>query len=262
MILPQGEPQLLTWLSWLMVAAGLLSFLMLRWVHVPYGRYSSHIFGPQLPVRLAWFMQELPALVLPLYLLVTRPTLHLAHTANCVLLAAFLCHYLHRTLIFPFLIRGGKPTPFITFTLAFVFCGYNGYLQSSYIISYAEYPPDWTRDPRFIIGISLWLTGSLINIHSDHILRNLRAPGETDYKIPRGGLFEYVSGANFFGEIVEWTGLLLLAGLFKVCLLPYYIYDFDSRAQHIISGTLKNLKTTQRGETSWFPIYINWYFQI
>ena len=38
---------------------------------------------------------------------------------------------------------------------------------------------------------------------------NLRKPGETAYKIPVGGLFDYVTGANFFGEIVEWTGFAL-----------------------------------------------------
>lgn len=32
------------------------------------------------------------------------------------------------------------------------------------------------------------------------------------YKIPRGGLFEYVSGANFFGEIVEWAGFAVASG--------------------------------------------------
>jgi 3-oxo-5-alpha-steroid 4-dehydrogenase len=26
------------------------------------------------------------------------------------------------------------------------------------------------------------------------------------YSIPRGGMFELVSGANFFGEILEWCG--------------------------------------------------------
>ncbi|XP_049912490.1 3-oxo-5-alpha-steroid 4-dehydrogenase 2-like, partial [Epinephelus moara] len=46
----------------------------------------------------------------------------------------------------------------------------------------------------------------IINIHSDHILRGLRRPGETVYRIPHGGMFEFVSGANFFGEIVEWCG--------------------------------------------------------
>lgn len=49
----------------------------------------------------------------------------------------------------------------------------------------------------------------VVNIHSDHILRNLRKPGDTGYKIPRGGLFEYVTAANYLGEIVEWFGFAL-----------------------------------------------------
>uniref|UniRef100_A0A5F9DFC2 Steroid 5 alpha-reductase 1 n=1 Tax=Oryctolagus cuniculus TaxID=9986 RepID=A0A5F9DFC2_RABIT len=58
-------------------------------------------------------------------------------------------------------------------------------------------------------GFALWFLGLLINIHSDHILRNLRRPGETGYKIPRGGLFEFVTAANYFGEITEWCGFAL-----------------------------------------------------
>lgn len=50
-----------------------------------------------------------------------------------------------------------------------------------------------------------------INCHSDSLLRNLRAPGESDYKIPIGGLFNWVSGANFFGEILEWFGYAIFA---------------------------------------------------
>ena len=44
-----------------------------------------------------------------------------------------------------------------------------------------------------------------INADSDGILRSLRdsrVADDTGYKIPRGGMFEYVSGANFFGEIL------------------------------------------------------------
>lgn len=71
------------------------------------------------------------------------------------------------------------------------------------------------------------LVGMVINIHSDHILRNLRKPGDTGYKIPRGGLFEYVSSANYFGELVEWCGFALASwslqgvvfALFTLCAL-------------------------------------------
>lgn len=38
----------------------------------------------------------------------------------------------------------------------------------------------------FFSGSCMWFLGWIINIHSDHILRNLREPGETGYKIPRG----------------------------------------------------------------------------
>ncbi|KAM3928976.1 3-oxo-5-alpha-steroid 4-dehydrogenase 1 [Leptodactylus fuscus] len=200
------ERYLLQLLSLVMVLMGLLSFLMLRFIRVPYGRYSSSVFGPPVPVRLAWFIQELPSLAVPVYYLLVHREVE---APARVLLVAFICHYVHRTLVFPFLIRGGKPTPLASFMLALIFCCYNGYLQSSYLCKYAGLPLNWTHDPRFIIGLFLFICGMVINIYSDHILRNLRKPGETGYKIPRGGLFEYVSGANFLGEIVEWSGFAI-----------------------------------------------------
>nr|XP_021588828.1 3-oxo-5-alpha-steroid 4-dehydrogenase 1 isoform X3 [Ictidomys tridecemlineatus] len=97
-------------------------------------------------------------------------------------------HRQSSTLIFPYLIRGGKPTLLYSWAMAFVFCTYNGYLQSRYLSQYAVYADDWVTQPRFLTGFALWLLGMLINIHSDHILRNLRKPGETGYRIPRGGI--------------------------------------------------------------------------
>ncbi|KAI1240691.1 hypothetical protein IHE44_0009128 [Lamprotornis superbus] len=78
-----------------------------------------------------------------------------------------------------------------------------------YLIYCAEYPNDWCTDIRFTSGLLLFLLGMGINIHSDLLLRQLRKPGEVTYKIPQGGLFTYVSGANYFGEIVEWFGFAI-----------------------------------------------------
>jgi steroid 5-alpha reductase family enzyme len=32
----------------------------------------------------------------------------------------------------------------------------------------------------------------------------------SDYKIPQGGLFQYVSCANYLGELIEWWGVALI----------------------------------------------------
>jgi protein-S-isoprenylcysteine O-methyltransferase Ste14 len=72
-------------------------------------------------------------------------------------------------------------------------------------------------DPRFVAGVLVFFSGLAVNVRADRRLMALRAPGETGYKIPRGGLYEYVSSPNYLGEIVEWLGWALatwsLAGL-------------------------------------------------
>ena len=57
----------------------------------------------------------------------------------------------------------------------------------------------------------LFIFGLAVNIDSDRRLRNLRKSSENGYKIPYGGMFEYVSTANYFGEICEWWGFALAA---------------------------------------------------
>ena len=76
----------------------------------------------------------------------------------------------------------------------------------------------------------MYICGLAINVDSDSRLRQLRSkkspknisnenePNEentkkTRYSIPRGGLFELVSAANYFGEICEWWGFALAANL-------------------------------------------------
>jgi 3-oxo-5-alpha-steroid 4-dehydrogenase 1 len=48
---------------------------------------------------------------------------------NRLLVGLFMAHYIQRSFVFPFLIRGGKPTPAVLVLMAFVFCLGNGYMQ-------------------------------------------------------------------------------------------------------------------------------------
>lgn len=127
-----------------------------------------------------------------------------------ILVALFMAHYFHRTFFYAISIREGKPTPFIFHLLAFLFCTLNGYMQSRSILGFRGPLPHFL-DPVFVFGIALFCVGMFINIQSDSILRGLRADGSRNYKIPYGGLFDYVSSANYFGEILEWWGFALAA---------------------------------------------------
>jgi len=94
--------------------------------------------------------------------------------------------------------------------------------QGLALSSVYQYPASWLSSPQFILGSFLFSLGFLGNIHSDSILRNLRKPGESGYKIPRGGVFEYVSAANYFCEALEWTGFAIASWNFPAAAFATY----------------------------------------
>ncbi|XP_021074179.1 3-oxo-5-alpha-steroid 4-dehydrogenase 2 [Mus pahari] len=174
-----------------------------------YGKHSKSVSSgvPLLPARIAWFLQELPSFVVSVGMLAWQPRSLFGPPGN-VLLGLFSAHYFHRTFIYSLLTRG-RPLSAVIFLRATAFCIGNGLLQAYYLVYCAEYPEEWYTDVRFSVGVFLFVLGMGINIHSDCMLRQLRKPGEVIYRIPRGGLFTYVSGANFLGEIIEWMGYAL-----------------------------------------------------
>ncbi|XP_027706090.1 3-oxo-5-alpha-steroid 4-dehydrogenase 2 [Vombatus ursinus] len=188
-------------------------------------RYGKHLLplATQLPARIAWFLQELPSFVVPAGLLAWQGPLF--SRPGTLLLGLFCGHYFHRTFIYAFLTRG-RPFPLEMFIHALIFCTLNGFFQGYYLIYCAEYPDEWFTDVRFTSGILLFFLGMAINIHSDYLLRQLRKPGEISYKIPQGGLFTYISGANYFGEIVEWIGYAMATWSFPGLAFAFFSLCF------------------------------------
>ncbi|KAL2086502.1 hypothetical protein ACEWY4_017561 [Coilia grayii] len=196
------------WCSWAFILCGVAYFFSDRRTTGTYGRYSEA--GKDrwmVPARLGWFLQELPAFLVPsLLTLTTNPR---PGWGKVLLLCTYCLHYFQRTFVYSLLIHS-KPMPARTVRSAMIFCSLCGALQGHNLLHCTQYDDTWLSDVRLVTGLLIFFLGMAINIHSDCILRRLRKAGETSgYKIPRGGVFEYVSGANYFGEIVEWYGFAM-----------------------------------------------------
>jgi len=191
-----------------MAAWTVLTVVILTRVVAPYGRHARPGWGPTMPARAAWVLFESPAVVvfLAVFLAASRPE----GLVPWVLLGLWQLHYVHRTFIWPFRLRArGKRTPLIVVGAAFAFQVLNAWLNATWIAELGTYDATWLRDPRFVLGAALFLAGFGVNLHSDHILFTLRAPGESGYKVPRGGLYRWVSCPNYLGELVAWIGWAL-----------------------------------------------------
>jgi hypothetical protein len=76
----------------------------------------------------------------------------------------------------------------------------NGVLNSRYLTLVFA---DNVNPIQLAVGSTLWALGFYGNVWHDRRLLQLKKAAGGAYVIPTGGLFEFVSGANCFCEIVE-----------------------------------------------------------
>lgn len=200
-------------------ALAILTFIGLRFITAPYGRHGRGGWGPTVPARVGWVVMESPAPLL--FAILYARGEHRAELVPLVLLAMWQTHYLYRAFGYPFLMRDGRRMPLALMLMAIAFNVLNAFVNATWVSHLGNYPSDWLTDPRFIIGLVLFAGGLAVNLNSDRILRRLRAPGETGYRIPHGGAYRWVSSPNYLGEIIEWIGWAIatwsLGGLAFAC---------------------------------------------
>jgi protein-S-isoprenylcysteine O-methyltransferase Ste14 len=189
-------------------ALAAITLAALLFVIAPYGRHARRGWGPTIPARVGWIVMESPAVIFFAAVYAAGP--HRSELAPLVLLALWMVHYLHRAFIFPMRMRAsGRRMPVLIAVLAIAFNLLNGWNNARWLSTDGSYPTTWLTDPRFLGGSALFLAGFVGNLVSDIALLRLRPPGETGYRIPRGGLFELVSSPNYLSEIVGWFGWAL-----------------------------------------------------
>lgn len=204
-----------------MVVLAVIVFAALFRITAGYGVAYNPKWGPTVNNRAGWILMEAPVIAAMLLIWLLSP--RRSETVPVVMASLFLFHYAQRSFIFPLLIRGRGRMPLSVIAMGVTFNVINAYLIGGWIFHVAPpgylpgmeggaepYPAEWFHSPLFIIGLIIFLAGMAINLHSDHIIRNLRRPGDTAHHIPRGGVFRFVTSANYFGEILEWTGFAIL----------------------------------------------------
>ncbi len=190
-------------------AATPLVFILLYFVTAPYGRHFREGWGPSISARASWFFMELPAmLVIALTVLFDQRR---ASPLALVLLGMWEMHYIYRTCLFPLLMKDtGKRFPILLILFAAIFNSLNGYANGHFLTTFSLAPNGGLIPAvRVGLGMALFLAGFVTHVRADAELRGLRENGDGGYKIPQGGLFNYVASPNYFGEIVEWTGWAL-----------------------------------------------------
>lgn len=221
------EATLHNYATWAEIGLAILTFISLFFITAPYGRHGRGGWGPEVNQRLGWVLMELPACVL--WLAIFFMGEHALEVAPLVLMSLWQVHYINRTFIFPLRIKAeGKTTPFSIVLTAVVFNSLNAYINARWVSQLGHYDGSWLLDVRFIVGALLFALGFAINQHADWVLMNLRKPGETGYKIPRGGLYTYITCPNYFGEVLEWTGFAIAS--WSLPGLAFALYTFANLA--------------------------------
>ena len=195
---------------WVMIAVAIIVFVSLFFDDAGYGKFTSSKWGYAIGNKLGWVLMEAPvAIVLLLFWAFSdRKTM----LTPLIFLVFMEIHYIHRAFIFPFLLKGKSKMPLSIMFMGFFFNILNAFMQGYWIFYHSPqdmYSNSWLQSPLFIVGTCLFFTGLIINIDADRRIRNLRKLGDTKHYLPHGGMFEYVTSANYFGELIEWTGFAI-----------------------------------------------------
>lgn len=216
-----------------MAVMAVMVFIALHRLTAGYGMMYNSKWGPSIGNRAGWIIMESPAFIAMLLFWLLSP--RRLEPALIVMTSLFLIHYFQRSFIFPFLIRGKNKMPWAIILMGVVFNVINTYMIGGwffYVSPENAYPVSWLGSPLFILGTVVFLIGMAINLQSDYIIRHLRKPGDTAHHIPCGGMYRYVTSANYFGELVEWVGFAILS--WSVGAAVFALFTFANLAPRAI----------------------------
>lgn len=224
-----------------MAITAVIVFVALHFVEAGYGMMYNRRWGPAIDNRVGWVLMEAPVFIVMIVLWSMSPRQW--DIVPLVMFLLFQIHYFQRSFIFPLLIEGKSKMPLSIILMGVIFNVLNAMMQGGWIFYVSDsnrYGVGWLWSWQFIVGLVVFAAGMAININSDYIIRHLRRPGDTRHYIPRGGMFKYVSSANYFGEWLEWTGFAILTWSWAGAVFSLWTFaNLAPRARKIHARYLK-----------------------
>ena len=83
-----------------------LVFIVLFFIPAPYGKFTRREWGLRINPKVAWFIMELPAVIVILVCFFTGNKV--TNPVAIVFLSLWLLHYIQRTFFYPFLQRSNR----------------------------------------------------------------------------------------------------------------------------------------------------------
>ena len=205
--------EIFNYLIWGMTAMAVVVFISLYFVKAGYGQFRTRQWGWSINNKVAWTLMEAPVFLVMLYIWSQADAKY--HVPELILFLLFELHYFQRSFVFPWLMTGRSKMPVAIMLMGVTFNVINGIMQGGGLYWFPN--PDFAEGAQYltrwnaIMGIALFVVGLAVNWHSDHVIRHLRKPGDTNHYLPQRGMYRYVTSANYLGELMEWIGFALAA---------------------------------------------------
>lgn len=168
-----------------------------------------------------------------------------------IVFASVFIHFAKRVLESLFLHKYSGPIGFLT---TLMIAGF--YSMAAFIIGYLNRTPLQTMDSWFYLGILLFIVGIVGNFNQHKRLADLRKDS-MEYKIPSGGLFNYVVCPHYLFEIITWLGIFLLSRhLGALLVLAFIIAYLSARSIRTLAWYREKFKDFPTGRKGIFPFIL------
>ena len=120
------DPEFFHTVERVMIVLAVVVFVALQYFKAGYGYLRAKGWGPMIDNKLGWVLMEIPVLIAALLIII--PARGWQHLTEFILVSFLLVHYIQRSLIYPFMMRGKSRIPVTVVLMGAVFNVINAYL--------------------------------------------------------------------------------------------------------------------------------------